>query len=396
MSLSPVPLTSTWAALEDTWAGLDSRWHRGTNVQIDLTDVSDDSVSVSVSRGKSRDLARISAGQLQASFRNDNRQFDPTTPGPRRDLVIPRKPIRVIVDGFQVFGGFVDDWNFNYEPGGISTASLDASDGFSLLARQGNALGTAVEESSGDRVERVLDQATVNWPTADRDIATGQTTLEAGVLEGNALEYLLKVSDSESSLLFVDAQGVLNFQARLVQPVTDAIQFTDRGDGIPYQGIAISYGTEDLVNRAVITSSAGTAIREDTDSQNTYGITEQTLDTLLLSTAQLEGLGDYLVFRYKEPEFRIESVTVNVRALSDSQVNDVLGLDLGDQADVIFRPSNQGDTIALRNRVIGISHDVSIESHFVTITFEALPFTFFVLDDAVFGKLDNTDGVLGF
>lgn len=394
--MSAPALTNLWATLEDTWAGLDSRWHRGTTVQIDEVDVSDDSVSVSVSRGKARDLARISAGQLQASFRNDRRQFDPTTPGPRRNLVIPRKPITVTVDGFQVFGGFVDDWNFNYEPAGVSTASLDASDGFSLLARQGNALGTAVEESSGDRVERVLDQTTVNWPAGDRDIATGQTTLEAGVLEGNALEYLLKISDSESSLLFVDAAGVLNFQERLVQPVTDAVIFTDSGAGIRYEGIAISYGTEELTNRAVITSSAGTGISVDTDSQTTYGITEQNVSTLLSSTAQLESLADYLVFRYKEPEFRIESVTVNVRALSDSQVDEVLGLELGDQADVVFRPSNIGDTIAIRNRIIGINHDVSLEQHFVTFNFEALPFAFFIIEDPVFGKLDNTDGVLGF
>jgi hypothetical protein len=390
------PLASTWADLEPLWAELDSLWARGTFVSIDSVNVTDEAVTVSVSRGKSRDLSRISSGQLQASFRNDKRQFDPTTPGPRRDLVIPRKPISVIVDGFQVFGGFVDDWNFNYEPGGLSVASLDASDGFSLLARQSNAGGTAIEESSGDRVERILNQSTVNWPSADRDIATGQTTLETSVLDGNALEYLLKVSDSESSLLFVDSLGVLNFQQRLVQPVTNAIQFTDNNVGIPYQGIAISYGTEELTNRAVITSTAGTGISEDIDSQTTYGITEQSLDTLLSSQAQLESLADYLVLRYKEPEFRIESVTVNVRALTDSQVTDVLGLDLGDQADVVFTPSDIGTTIAIRNRIIGISHEVTVSEHLITLNFEALPFAFFIIEDPVFGRLDNTDGVLGF
>lgn len=394
--MSAPPLTSTWAALEDTWAGLDSRWHRGTNVQIDLTDVSNDATNVSVSRGKSRDLARISAGQLSASFRNDNRQFDPTTPGPRRDLVIPRKPIRVIVDGFQVFNGFVDDWNFNYEPGGISTASLDASDGFSLLARQSNALGTAVAESSGERVGRVLDQATVAWPAGARDIATGQTTLEAGVLEGNALDYLQTVAESESSLLFITNEGDLRFLARLVQPVSSAVAFSDAGPGIRYQGIAISYGTEELTNRAVITSSAGTGISEDAASQTAYGITEQSLATLLSTEAQLESLADYLVFRYKEPEFRIESVTVNVRAMTDGQTDDVLGLELGDQADVIFQPTGQGNIIALRNRIIGISHDVSVDQHFITFNFESLPFTFFILDDAEFGILDDDAAVLGF
>jgi hypothetical protein len=394
--VSAPPLTDLWATLEDTWAGLDSRWFRGTSIQIDETDVTVQTTNVSVSRGKSRDLARISAGQLSASFRNDNRLFDPTTPGPFRDLVIPRKPIRVIVDGFQVFNGFVDDWNFNFEPGGIATASLDASDGFSLLARQSNALGTAVEESSGERVERVLDQSTVAWPADARDVATGLTTLEAGVLEGNALDYLQTVAASESSLLFITKEGDLRFLERLVQPVTDAVAFSDSGAGIRYQGIAISYGTEELTNRAVITSSAGTGISEDLSSQNTYGITEQSVSTLLSTEAQLESLADYLVFRYKEPEFRIESVTVNIKAMSDDETTEVLGLELGDQADVIFQPTGQGETIAIRNRIIGISHDVTVDEHLITFNFESLPFTFFILDDATFGILDDDAGVLGF
>jgi hypothetical protein len=390
------PLAPLWADLEDTCAGLDSRWFRGTSIQIDETDVSVQTTNVSVSRGKSRDLARISAGQLSASFRNDNRLFDPTTPGPFRDLVIPRKPIRVIVDGFQVFNGFVDDWNFNYQPGGIATASLDASDGFSLLARQSNALGTAVEESSGERVERVLDQSTVAWPADARDVATGLTTLEAGVLEGNALDYLQTVAASESSLLFITKEGDLRFLERLVQPVTDAVAFSDSSAGIRYQGIAISYGTEELTNRAVITSSAGTGISQDLSSQNTYGITEQSVSTLLSTEAQLESLADYLVFRYKEPEFRIESVTVNIKAMSDDETTEVLGLELGDQADVIFQPTGQGETIAIRNRIIGISHDVTVDEHLITFNFESLPFTFFILDDATFGILDDDAGVLGF
>jgi len=390
------PLTSTWAALEDTWAGLDSRWHRGANIQIDGVDVTDQAITVSVSRGKSRDLARISAGQASASFRNETRLFDPTTPGPFRDLVIPRKPIRIVASSYDVFNGFIDDWNFNYELGGQATASLDSSDGFSLLARQSNAGGTAIEELSGARIARVLDQATVAWPAGDRSIEDGQTTLEESVLEGNALEYLLKVSDSESSLLFITKTGDLRFLERLVQPTTDAVTFSDTGPGIRYQGVAISYGTEELTNRAVITSGAGTAISEDAASQTAYGITEQSLDTLLSTTGQLESLADYLVFRYKEPEFRIESVTVNLSAVTNDQIDDVLSLELGDQADVIFQPTGQGNIIAIRNRIIGISHDVSITEHLVTFNFESLPFSFFILDDATFGILDDDAGVLGF
>jgi hypothetical protein len=125
-------------------------------------------------------------------------------------------------------------------------------------------------------------------------------------------------------------------------------------------------------------------------------VTEKNLDTFLSSETQLQALADYIVARYGNPEYRIENVTVNLRALSPSRVNQVLGLELGDQADVVFTPNRVGSPIAIRNRVIGISHDIGVDRHTMSFAFEALPFKFFILDDAVFGKLDNTDGVLSF
>jgi hypothetical protein len=363
---------------------------------IDFEDVTQFVTSVSVSRGKSRDLEQVSSGQLSVAFRNEGRDFDPSTSGPLTSYVVPRKPVRVQAEGTPVFTGFVDDWNFNYSMGGLAVASLDASDGFALLARQENAGGSAVEEGSGARVERVLDQSTVQWGTAIRDIATGQTTLEAGLLEGNALQYLQKVALSESSLLFVAKNGALTFLDRLIQPTTDATNFSDNGGGIPYEAVAVSYGTEELANRGVVTSGAGTAVTFDASSAATFGITERDLDTFLSSTAQLESLADYIVQRYALPEYRIQQVTVNLNRLSSVEVDEVLGLELGDQADVVFNPPGGGDTIALRNRVIGIAHDVNLSEHLVSFSFESLPFTFFILDDGTFGRLDDDAGVLGF
>jgi hypothetical protein len=416
-----VPLASTWAELGDTWAGLDSLWARGVFVElgaftgltlddenlgrldfnpldgdIAYRDVTDFVNSVSLSRGKARDLEQVSAGQLSVSFRNEGRDFDPAVPGDLREYVVPRKPVRVSANGTPVFTGFVDDWNFNYSMGGLAIASIEASDGFSFLARQENAGGTAPAESSGDRVERVLDQLTVQWPLAKRDIAAGQTTFETGTLEGNALQYLQKIAASESSLLFVSKDGDLTFLNRLIQPVTNATTFSDRGEGVSYEEIAVSYGTEELTNRAVITSGAGTAISEDATSQVTFGITERDLDTFLSSVPQLEALGDYIVFRYGVPEYRIERVTVNLNRLGSADLDKVLALELGEQADVVFQPPGGGPPVALRNRVIGIAHDVGLSEHLITFNFESLPFTFFILDDATFGKLDDDAGVLGF
>jgi hypothetical protein len=364
---------------------------------INFIDVTDEVFSVSVSRGRNRDLERTNAGVVGVSFRNEGRRFDPRNSD--SDLVtyvVPRKPVRVSADGTPVFTGLVDDWNFDYSLGGQSVASLSGSDGFSTFARQVNAGGSAVEEGSGARIERVLDQSTVNWPSDRRDIETGNTTLAAGLLEDNALSYLNEVEASEQGLIFMTKAGDFAFRERLFQPQTDAVEFTDNGPGVPYENIEITFGSELLANRSIVTSVAGTALAENATSIVTFGVTEKNFDTLLSSEAQLQALADYIVARYGNPEYRIERVTINLRALTQEQRDDVLGLELGDQADVVFTPNRVGQQIALRNRVIGISHDVGVDRHIMSFAFEELPFEFFILDDAVFGKLDNTDGVLGF
>jgi hypothetical protein len=361
---------------------------------IAFTNVSDGVFTVSTSRGRNRDLDRTNAGVVSVSFRNETRLYDPQSGSEFSSSIFPRVPVRVKVDGSAIFTGLVDDWNFSYSLGGNSTASLEGSDAFSLFAREVNAGGSAVEELSGARVEAVLDQLTIPWPQLQRDIEDGNATLAAGVLEDNALTYLQAVEESESGLIFMNKDGAFAFRERLFQPVTGAVTFSDQ-DGIPYENIQITYGAELLANDAIVTNATGTATASDLTSQVKYGVTTRSIDSLL-TDGGLQALADYIVARYSEPEYRIENVTVNLRALSPAQQAEVLGLELGDQADTVFTPNEVGEAIAIRNRVIGISHDVGIDTHLVSFNFEALPFDFFILDDGVVGKLDNTDGVLGF
>jgi hypothetical protein len=157
------------------WALLDDNVLDGG---IGYKDVTDSLISVSTARGRSRDLERTNAGQLGVEFRNEDRRFDPLFSG--SDLLaytVPRKPVRVTSNGSAVFTGVIDDWNYNYSMGGLSVASISGSDAFSLFAREENAGGTAIQESSGDRINAVLDQLSIAWPTLDRDIDTGNATL---------------------------------------------------------------------------------------------------------------------------------------------------------------------------------------------------------------------------
>jgi hypothetical protein len=183
---------------------------------IAFTPVPQGVFAVSTKRGRDKDIGRTSAGSLSLSLRNEDRFFDPLV-GDFARFTFPRLPVRVQVEGTAIFTGFVDDWNYSYTPNGDSTADVQATDTFSRFARQVNAGGSAVQESTGDRLNRVLDQVTLNY-LGPRDIDAGNSTLIAGDLgNDSALQYMLDiVEQSEQGLVFMAGDGTFTFRERLL------------------------------------------------------------------------------------------------------------------------------------------------------------------------------------
>jgi hypothetical protein len=361
-----------------------------------FVDVTDKLKSVSIQRGKNRDLERYSAGSLDVSFNNEDRFFDPVT-GTAIDLV-PRVPIRVKMDGAEQFFGSVNDWNFAYNVSGKSDANVTATDDFQFLAnRPIDASGSSVSQTTGERITAVLDMLTVDWPADRRDIDTGSVTLDAGLFEGqNALEYLQLVEQTEQGQLFIAKNGDLTFrdQEASAPSSSDLVAFADTGSGIPFVATEIDFGSELLANRAVVSSPAGQAIATDDLSILNYGIIERTYDVLNASQAVLDDIAEYIVQRYADPKLRFAAITVNVDSLNSSDRADVLGLEISDVVSVTFTPNQVGAAIERFGQVIRISHSESPGRHDVTFGLNSLEFAPFVLDDAEFGKLDV--GRLGF
>ena len=364
----------------------------GTN----FVDVSDRVASVSINRGKNRDLERYSAGSLDVSFHNEDRFFDPVV-GTAIDLV-PRVPIRVSMDGTAQFVGSVNDWQFDYSTAGKSNAVVTAADDLQLLAQRNVASsGTAVEQLTGARVEAVLDQLTVDWPADKRAVdAGGVTVLEQEFDGSGALEYLQLVEATERGQLFVGKDGRLTFKDEDTGAARSdgLVTFADDGTGIGFQSAAIDYGSELLVNRAVFESAVGTAIATNNLSQVSYGIIEEAFTVLNTSQAELQGLADYVVARFAQPELRFSMLSVNVDSLSPADRAAVLGLEISDVALIKFTPNQTGTQIEKYGQVIKISHSQVPGRHDVMFGFDSLEFAPLVLDDAVFGKLDV--GRLGF
>ena len=359
-------------------------------------DVTQYVTDIEVTRGKSDDLGTISSGELVVTMNNRNRYFDPTyVNSPFYGQIIPKRQVRYWANGVQQYAGVIDDWNLEYTPDGDAKATFVASDGFVYLNNQTLGAGTATAQLAGARINAILDDQYVQWPSADRSINTGTTTLGANVVvDGqNALAYLQTVELSELGLFFISKSGVATFYDRLHTPNTsNIVKFSDDGSGIGYQNLLIAYGSENLINEvdatSVITNVQTSGI--NASSQADYGIFNATFSDLLLSTdAQVQTLVTTILAKYSQPVYRFTEVQVRLNDLSLANQNKVLGLEIGDFVQVVFTPSNTPPPINKYAQVIRANHAVDITGeHIVTLGLNTLNLTYWVWDDAVFGRLD--------
>jgi hypothetical protein len=170
------------------------------------------------------------------------------------------------------------------------------------------------------------------------------------------------------------------------------VDFADDGSGVPFVQARVVYGSELLYNRVIVSRlNGGTAIADDAASQNAYGIaTLEASDLLLSNDTDAASLASYLLSQYSEPEYRFETLSVALEDLDGVSLGQVLGLEVGDTARILFTPNSVGTQIDKYAAVIGISHDIAPASHRVTFNFQTLDFASFVLDDAEFGILDTS------
>jgi hypothetical protein len=369
---------------------------------ISFTDITSRVTGLSLSRGKNRDLDRFNAGTLSVTVNNEDRAFDPLyTSSPFYGDIVPRRDVRVLANGTAVqYVGKILDWNFDFEPNGRQSASLEAADGFTFLAQQELTPGTAVAQLTGARVEAVLSQPSVDWPVADRVIDAGNSDLGADVFDGNVLSYLQQVEQSEGGLLFIDKSGRVAFVDRLTTPTVDNVTvFADDGTGIPFAPAALDYGTEQLYNSITVTSPGSTAVASGALSQTRYGIAELTVDTLIDDADEVQGLADLLLSRFSEPQLRFQAIRVDVDKITAPQRAEVFALEIGDVAQVKLTPGNPpvGAKVERYGQIIQIAHDVSPGSHQVTFGLGSLQTSLFVIGDAEFGTIGvGAPGVLGF
>lgn len=386
-------------------------WGQGAANAIELVS---ETISISISKGKTRQLDYYQPASAAIVFNNYSRNFDPTnTSSPYYPYIVPKQRIEVWSENVVIFSGLIDNWSFNYSVDGTSIAIADVSDFTSLLANQYLGGQYFPQELSGSRINRVLDDNNVSWSTSygDRILDAGTQMLDAETISANtnALDYIRSIESSEQGSFFAFANKAYKFEdnSKSISTITGYEIFADDGStnntfgsakaSIPYKDLQVSYDTNLMYNEITVSSADGlseaTAI--EPTSQTNYAINKYNLsDVRYAGQARLQSLATYLIRKYANPEYRFDSLKVDILGLGANYNYDfVVNTGLNKFCKVIFTPNGIGSAIQRFVRIIGISHDITAGSWEVTYSFESIKVAALVLDDSEFGKLDTN--VLG-
>ena len=379
--------------LNDAVYGLLNTGSLGGLAYADLTSLV---LSVNIKRGRNRQLDQFNAGTAQVVFNNNSRILDPlNTSSIYYPYVLPRSPIIIYANGTPIYTGFVEDWDLDYQNANQGRMFARCVDAFGTLANQQLNAFTPSAETSGVRVSTVLDRPEIAYQGA-RSIGTGTSTLGAYAVsqDTSCLGYLQQVNTSEQGYLFTAADGTLTFKGRssVLNPVSGA-SFTTNGTGIPYMSLVNQYGSELLYNYIVTQSPAGAAqTNSDSTSINLYQAQNYNILNLLNSTTtEVNGLGAYLLGKYRNPVVRFTGVSCELAALTSAQWSTIFAIDLTSVVTVqkdysTGSPASESQTLITS----GIEHRIVPGSHIVSYTFESTDGNqYLTLNDAIFGTLNN-------
>lgn len=379
--------------LNDAVFGLLNTGTLGGLAYADLTSLV---LSVNIRRGRNRQLDQFNAGSAQVVFNNNTRILDPlNTASIYYPYVLPRSSIIIYANGTPIFTGFVEDWNLDYQQANQGRMVARCVDAFSTLANQQLNVFTPSSQTSGLRVDAVLDRPEVTYQ-GPRSIGTGSSTLGAYAVtqDTNVLGYLQQVNTSEQGYLYTAADGTLTFKGRssVLNPVSGA-SFTTNGTGISYMSLVNQYGSELLYNNISTQSPAG-AVQTNTNTASITLYQSQTYQLLQLlnsTTTEVAALGAYLLGKYMNPVVRFTGVSCELAALTPAQWSIIFAIDLTSVVTVqkdysTGSPASESQTLITS----GIEHRITPGSHIAFFAFESTDGNqYLTLNDAIFGILDQ-------
>jgi hypothetical protein len=347
----------------------------------DLADLTSLVKSVSIDRGKSRQLGQFNAGTATVVFDNSSRILDPLNDDSvYYPNVLPRCGIQITANEIPIFYGLVVDWNLSYDITGQDIMTAVCSDDFTVLANQVLDGFTPSAELSGARINTVLARPEIEYLGTKQINAgsreMGDYAVDAGT---NVLNYLQQVTKSEQGVLYTSANGVLTFKAiNHIATLDPERKFSDDGDNIPYQSLLNQFGDELLYNYIITESPAGGPFAaSDLTSQVRYQYQQLDLTDLLNSSdGVVESIGQQLLSKYKTPQLRWTGLSTQLVGLPLSLQNKCLQIDLTDICEISKTFATGSPSSAIQTvSVSGVNHQIVPGSHVVSFDFEvATPF----------------------
>ena len=208
-------------------------------------------------------------------------------------------------------------------------------------------------DTTGARVTRILNL--VGWPSGDRIINTGESTLGAAQnIEGkSALDHLLAVENTEQGRFFISGSGAAVFFSRTHEVnLPNRAEFTEAD----YIDLAFDFSEANLVNDCTVTRESGLPQRaQNATSIAAYWRVSEKLSGLLYSTDnEAKSMAEWRVNNMGDPTLRPSRLTFWPLANLPDLFPRVLARELGDRISVTRQLD--GSDIDIDAVIEGIEH----------------------------------------
>lgn len=247
---------------------------------------------------------------------------------------------------------------------------------------------------SGARVNRILDAA--SWPSADRTINTGSSTLQANLLGATTFDALKAVALAEDARIYIDDDGKVMFVGRAnfqseTRFITNQSILGNSGSQIQYEG-SPEYEFDDalIYNDVHITRTGGQEqVASDATSQGVYYVRSYALTGLLNNTdSEALGRAQKINSDHKAPLIRVKQVSFDGGS-DDTRFPTMLGRKLGDRVTLtVTTPA--GSVMSNDFIVEKIGHTITDVSWITDFYMSPAPVSYWILADTTYGVLDTT------
>lgn len=364
--------------------------------------------AMAYARGAPNEYGQTETGQSEIQVGDAASDLDPNNTASRWYPNVKRgKAIRALLTingvNYPLFQHFVERLPRTARVGQVWTQrTITGVDAFGQFALAGIKGQSYEAETTGSRWDTVLFD--INWPSDRRNIDTGNSSLDpitfADDSDERALSHLLEVVDNENGLGFMDAEGNARFIERhamiantTVQAIFADDESIDTGSyptALKFTGLAPE--STDIVNDYTGKRESGTTqTASDSASINDYGTRSQEINFQVDSDNVVLDAINWRLSRTKDPHERVDAITVMPGTDPDKWVT-LVGLEIGDNVTVVEWPPGYPAPVETQYVIRHLSVKLPTALSGAEFTFQLTPSSvdnWLVLDDAVFGKLDE-------